>query len=557
MNDKWNGGSLQGPERSHARAVYKSMGYDDDALKRPMVGIGNTWSELCPGHYHLKGLADAVRAGILQGGGTPVEFGTASQCATISLGTMGVRFDTPTRDITAWEVEATAEIHMLDGLVLLSSCDKIVPGHLLAAARLDIPTIIVTGGAMYMGRYKEREIFLGDFDEMVWGGYRTGNVTEEELKACENLVCPGPGACPVLGTANTMQCLAEAVGLALPYSAIMPAVSADKQRSAKLSGMQIVRLVKEGLSPSKIMTVKALENMIRVYLAIGGSTNAVLHQLALAVELRLDKEINLELIDKLSRETPCVAAVRPNGPHSVVTMDEAGGIPAVMNSISDLLNLDALTVTGKSVGENIATAQSTLPDVIRSKDSPVSEEGGVYVLKGNFAESAVTRATGMAREFWKFNGTARVFDSHEEALEALWEKKSIRDGHIIVVRYEGPRGGPGITEVQPVLGTVVGMGLKVAVITDGKFSGFTRELGICQVTPEAALGGPIAVIEDGDVIEIDIEKRKIDVRLTPEELQRRLKAWKPRQPRVRKGMLAIYAQIAEPASRGAMPKMMI
>jgi len=247
MNDKWNGGCLQGPERSHARAVYKSMGYDDDALKRPMVGIGNTWSELCPGHYHLKGLADAVRAGILQGGGTPVEFGTASQCATISLGTMGVRFDTPTRDITAWEVEATAEIHMLDGLVLLSSCDKIVPGHLLAAARLDIPTIVVTGGAMHMGRYKEKEVFLGDFDEMVWGGYRTGNVTEEELQACENLVCPGPGACPVLGTANTMQCLAEAVGLALPYSAIMPAVSADKQRSARLSGMQSVRLVKEGL----------------------------------------------------------------------------------------------------------------------------------------------------------------------------------------------------------------------------------------------------------------------------------------------------------------------
>jgi dihydroxy-acid dehydratase len=533
------------------------MGYDDEALKRPMIGIGNTWSELCPGHFHLRSLAESVRAGILQGGGTPVEFCTASQCATISLGTMGVRFDTPTRDITAWEVEATAEIHMLDGLVLLSSCDKIVPGHLLAAARLDIPTVIVTGGAMYMGRHKDREIFLGDYDEMVWGGFRTGKIGEEELRQCENLVCPGPGACPVLGTANTMQCLAEAVGLALPYSAIMPAVSADKQRSAKLSGMQIVELVREGLKPSKIMTKEALENMIRVYLAIGGSTNAVLHQLALAVELRLEGEIDLDFIDRLSRETPCVAAVRPNGPHSVIAMDEAGGIPAVMNAISDRLHLDALTVTGKTVGENIESAGTRNPEVIRRPDSPVNAEGGVYVLRGNFAESAVTRATGMQREFWKFSGTARVFDSQEEALEALWARKAIRDGDVIVVRYEGPRGGPGITEVQPVLGTVVGMGLRAAVVTDGKFSGFTRELGICQVTPEAALGGPIAVIEDGDIIEIDIEKRKIDVRLTKEELADRRKAWRPRPPRVRKGMLAIYAQLAEPASRGAMPKMMI
>jgi dihydroxy-acid dehydratase len=431
---KWSGGSLKGTERAHARAVYKSMGFDDEDLTKPMIGIGNTWSELCPGHHHLRTIAESVRSGISQAGGTPVEFGTASQCGTISLGQDEIRFDTPTRDLTAAEVEATASIHLLDGLVLISTCDKIVPGHLLAAARLDIPTVIVQGGAMFTGKYRGKDIFLGDFDEMVWGGYRTGQVTAEEIDECEDLCCPGPGACPVLGTANTMQILAEAVGMSLPYSSIIPAVSAHKLRSVKQSGRHVVHLVKEGIRPSHIMTKEALENTMRIFLAVGGSTNAVLHQLALAVELDLEEHVNLELLDKLSFETPCIAAVRPSGPHSVIDLHEAGGIPGVMKRLSASLNLDVMTVTGKTLGENLETAEIHNPEVIRPLDKPVDKQGGIYVLKGNFAESAVTRATGMKRDFWEFEGPARVFNSQDEALKALWEDKSIKDGDAIIVR---------------------------------------------------------------------------------------------------------------------------
>ena len=555
QNYKWKGGSLQGPERAHARAVYKSMGYDGTDLKKPIIGIGNTWSELVPGHHHLKMVAEAVRAGIYQAGGTPVEFCTASQCGTISLGKPGHRFDTPTRDFTASEVEATAEIHQLDGLVLISTCDKIVPGHLLAAARLNIPSIIVQGGSMYIGKHREERLFLGDLDEMVWGGYRTGKVTENQLYEYEDVACPGAGACPVMGTANTMQCLAEAVGMSLPYSAVVPAVSAERMRSARQAGRQVVNLVKNGILPADIMRKEALENMIRVLLAIGGSTNAVVHTLALSVELDLEQEININLLDKLSRETPCLSAVRPNGPYNVVELHEAGGIPAVMKELLPLLHLDVLTATGKTLGENLKDVKVLNPEVIRPFGQPVNKQGGLYVLKGNFAESAVTRATGMKRDFWNFKGIARVFDSMEKALTALWEEKSIKDGDAIIVRYEGPKGGPGLTEVQPVLGAVVGMGLNVAVITDGKFSGFTRELGICQITPEAAIGGPIALIKDGDIVHIDIENRMLNVDVSQEEFERRRREWQPPEPRVKKGSLTLWAQLAEPATRGAGLKM--
>ncbi len=543
---------LEGPRGAHRRAVFKSMGYTDEDLKRPLVGVANTWSELSPGHYHLRSVAEAVKAGIWQAGGTPLEFCQFSQCATITLGLPGVRYDTPTRDIIAASVEAAVELHLLDGVALISTCDKVVPGHLLAAARLNLPSIIVPGGPMQPGTYRDKVFMLPDLDEMVWGTYEVGKASEEEISDLEDLVCPGPGACAVMGTANTMQCLSEAVGMALPYAATAPAISGKRLRIAKESGRQVVELIRRGTNSSSIMTTRSLENMIRVYMALGGSTNAVIHILALVQELGIEDAIDLDTIERIGSETPVLVPVRPCGPYNVFDLDEAGGIPAVMKELMPLLHLDAVTVTGMTLKENLQVAQVRRREVIRTLAEPVSRQGGIVVLRGTLANSAIVRPLSIKREMWKHAGPARVFDSQDDALAAIWDKK-IRPGDIVVVRYEGPRGGPGLTEIYPVIGALVGMGLggAVAVVTDGKLSGFASGPCICQVSPEAFLGGPMAAVREGDLIEMDIARKRLDLSVPDHEIRERLAAWRQPEPRVKKGILAVYAQIAEPAEKGA------
>ncbi|TCL62439.1 dihydroxy-acid dehydratase [Hydrogenispora ethanolica] len=542
---------LQAPENARARALLKSMGYTTEDLKRPRIGVANSWGETSPGHFHLRAVADAVKAGIWQAGGTPYEFSSFAQCP-MAVGKHGIRYDTPTRDIIAAEVEASAWIHMFDALVMISSCDKNVPGHLLAAARLDIPVIVVPGGPMAAGRYKGEDIVTTTLDAECWAyGVGKPRVSEDEVAALEEAACPGPGSCALLGTANTMQCMAEALGLALPGAATALAVSAKRLRIAKESGRQIVRLLEQGITSSKIITPENIFNAIRVLHAIGGSTNAVLHLLAIAYEKGFEKEINLELVERLGQETPCIAAVRPSGPYTMGDFDEAGGVRAVMKKIESTLKTDVLTVTGGTVAENLAQVSFDDSPVIKDLQNPVNK-GGLAILRGSLAQSAVVRPTVIPPEMMRHSGPARVFNGQEEALEGLQQNK-VQSGDVVVVRYEGPKGGPGLTEVFKVIGYMNATGLetKCALITDGKISGFAKGPFICQVSPEAAEGGPLSVVQDGDIIEIDIPNRQLNLKISDEELAARIAAWQAPEPRVTDGFLTVYARLANPASKGA------
>lgn len=529
----------------------KATGYTDEDIRRPRIGIANTWTELCPGHFHLRSVAEFVRAGIWQAGGVPFEFASFAQCPNIVGGRHGIRYDTPTRDIIAAEVEAAVELHMLDALVLICTCDKNVPGHLLAAARLNIPSIIVPGGPMLTGRFHGKEVYP---NEVIAEGRRvalgTSSLSPEELAELEDVSCPGPGACAILGTANTMQCLAEALGMTLPGAATTPAVSAKRLRLAKESGIQVMRLLKMGLTPKDIMTADALENAVRVLHAIGGSTNAVVHLLALAEELDLHSAINIDLIDRLSEETPCITDVRPSGKFSVIDLDEAGGVQAVMRRLESTLHRTAMTVTGKTLAENLEHASVTRDEVIRTLDNPLYK-GGLCVLRGNIARSAIIRPTVVAKNMLVHTGPARVFDCQEDALEAIKAHKIVA-GDVVVIRYEGPRGGPGLTSVYGVVSWMSALGLtqSCAVVTDGKVSGFMTGPVIVQVTPEAAVGGPLAAVREGDMIEIDVPRKRLNLKVPSEEIDKRLREWTPRRPRVSKGILTVYSQIALQSDRG-------
>jgi len=550
----WEGKKLfEGVKGARRRAIYKASGYTDEDLRRPHIGIVNTWNEAAPGHFHLRKVAESVKAGVWQAGGTPFEFGTISTCASPCVGAenKALRYELVVRDIIAGSIEIVAMEHTFDGLVLLSSCDSIIPAELMAAARLDIPSILVTGGPMLPGRYQGRDIVMSELDEAFLGGVKARKISEKQILEMEEVVCPGPGACPLMGTANTMQILSEALGMTLPGSSTVPAVLAQKLRVAKESGRQIVELVKKGIRPSHIMTKEALVNAIVVDLAIGGSTNAVLHILTLAQELGI--KLSLDEFDRLSRKTPCICAVIPNGPYTVVDFHEAGGVPALMKELKDLLNLNCLTVNAKEIGKNMQGARILNEKVIRRRDNPVYEEGGVAILKGNLAPNgAVARPTSFKKEMLRHRGPAKVFDGDEDALKAIYEKK-VRKGDVIVVRYEGPRGAPGMREVMLSTDALVGMGLDkyIALITDGRFSGFTRGAAIGHISPEAMVGGPIAIVKDGDIIEIDIPNRSLNVRLTDEEIKTRLRGWKPPEPKVKRGVLTIYSQLAEQAEKGA------
>jgi dihydroxy-acid dehydratase len=539
-----------GVERAPHRALLKSVGVTNKDLEKPFIAIANSYTSIVPGHIHLNRVADAVSSGIRQTGGVPFEFNTIAVCDGIAMGHEGMKYSLPSRDIIADSVEIMVQAHQFDGVVLLSNCDKVTPGMLMAAARMNIPSIVVTGGPMLSGLFKGRKLGVISMFEAV-GEFKAGKITEEELKEFENNACPTPGSCNGMFTANTMACVAEALGLSLPSSATIPAVNAKRLRIAKQSGEKIVELVKKRLTPSKILTIDAFENAIMVDMALGGSTNTVLHLSAIAKEAEVP--LSLDAFDEWGKKIPHLCNMSPGGPYTLEELNRAGGIPAVMKELSSLLHLNAMTVSGSTVSQNIKDVRILDREIIRSISSPVHEEGGIAILRGNIApRGAVVKTAAVPAKLLVHSGPARVFDSEEDAMKVILNKK-IRRGDIIVIRYEGPRGGPGMREMLSASGAIAGLGLleSVALITDGRFSGGSQGLCVGHISPEAAEGGPISIVSEGDVIEIDIHQRIINVKLSEKDITDRLKQWKPSPSKARKGYLTRYMTMVQSADKGA------
>jgi len=539
----------KGIERAPHRALLRAVGLGDDDFDKPFIAVVNSYSEIVPGHKHLREVAEAVKQGVREAGGVPFEVNTIAICDGIAMGHDGMKYSLPSRDLIADSIELVVNAHKFDGMVLIASCDKIVPGMLMAAARLDIPAIMVTGGPMYSGCFKGRRIGVADVFEAV-GTYKKGLITFEELTEIEKSACPGPGSCNGMFTANTMACLTEALGMSLPGTACIHAVDSAKLAIAKEAGKAIVGLINEDITPSKIMTYEAFENAIIVDLALGGSTNTLLHLPAIAHELGI--KLDLDIFDKLSRKVPQLCTLVPNGPHTMEDLRRAGGVPALMKELEPLLNLDVITVTGRTLRDNLKGIKVLDYSVIRPLARPVRSEGGIAVLKGSLApEGAVLKVAGVPEHLRVFRGIAKVFDSEEEAVKAVLSDE-IEEGEVVIVRYEGPKGGPGMREMLSITAAIAGMGLieKVALVTDGRFSGATRGLCIGHVTPEAADGGPIALVRNGDEILIDIPNRKIELLVPIEELKKRGQEWKP-PSKAMKGYLVRYARQVMQASKGA------
>ncbi|HBY03585.1 MAG TPA: dihydroxy-acid dehydratase [Desulfotomaculum sp.] len=540
-----------GLEKAPHRSLLNALGFVSEELDRPMIGVVNSFNEIVPGHMHLNELTDCVKAGIRLAGGTPVEFPCIAVCDGIAMNHSGMKYSLASRELIADSIEVMAQAHQFDGLVMVTACDKIVPGMLMAAARLDIPSIVVSGGPMMAGRYQGRDISLSNVFEAV-GAVRAGKMTDDELAEIEESACPGCGSCAGMFTANSMNCLTEALGIALPGNGTIPAVSSARRRLAKLTGIRIVYLVNEDIRPSMILTEQAFENGLTVDMALGCSTNTVLHLPAIALEAGI--KIDLNKVNELNKKTPNLCRLSPVGPHFMQDLDEAGGIPAVMNELAKkgLLSLDARTVSG-TVGEQIKGRQVYRRDVIRSVEEPYSPDGGVAVLMGNLApQGAVVKKSGVDEQMLKHQGPAKVFDSEEEAFKGI-TSGAIQKGDVVVIRYEGPRGGPGMREMLTPTATIAGMGLDrdVALLTDGRFSGATRGASIGHIAPEASLGGPLAIVRDGDIIDIDIPGGRLNVQLSDEEIKNRFAVWSPPEPRVKTGYLAKYLRMVGPASEGA------
>jgi dihydroxy-acid dehydratase len=537
-----------GRERAPHRALLKATGLCDEEIRRPFIGVVNSFNDFIPGHIHLDKLGEAVKAGILSSGGVPFEFQTIGVCDGIAMGHEGMRYSLPSRELIEDSIEIMAQAHQLDGLVMIPSCDKIVPGHIMAAGRLNLPTIVVTGGPMMPGFACDKELDLIN----VFEGWQAGG---ETLDVLEEMACPGAGSCAGLFTANTMACLTEALGLSLPGCATTHAVDARKMRQAKLSGMKIMELVEKGITARQIVTRESLDNAIRVDMAIGGSTNTVLHIMAIAAEFGLD--LNLDRFDQLSRETPHLANLRPGGPHHILDLDRAGGIPAIMSRLASLLSLDALTVTGKKLGENLDAFRPVNPltnvAVIATLEAPVHVQGGIAIMFGSLApEGAVVKQTAVSESMLKHTGPAKVYNSEEESMAGIIEG-GVKAGDVVIIRYEGPKGGPGMRETLAPTSAIAGAGLSesVALITDGRFSGGTRGPCIGHVSPEAAVGGPIALAKNGDMISIDIPGRKIDLLVDPGEMEMRKKSWVPPESKIKSGILARYRNSVTSASKGS------
>jgi len=542
-----------GVERAPHRALLKALGISDSDLNKPFIAIANSYTNIVPGHAHLNQVAEAVKAGVISAGGVPFEFNTIGICDGIAMGHSGMRYSLPSRELIADSVEVMVQAHRFDGMVLITTCDKITPGMLMAAARLNIPAIMVTGGPMLSGVYKGKKVGTDSMFEAI-GKVAAGKMNEEELKCLEDVACPTCGSCNGMFTANTMACVTEALGMSLPGCATPPAVSAERLRVAKATGEKVIGLVNEDLKPRDFLSSDSFENAIMVDMALGGSTNTVLHVTAIANEAEVD--LPLSLFDKLSKRVPHLCSMIPSGPYDMKDLDEAGGIPAVMKELREALHLNALTVTGQTVKENIASAVVLNPEVIRPLDNPVHKEGGIAVLTGNLApDGAVVKAAGISANIMVHQGPAKTFDSEEDAMKAIMNKK-IQEGDVVVIRYEGPKGGPGMREMLSPTATIAGMGLSesVALITDGRFSGATRGPCIGHVSPEAAVGGPIAMLRNGDIIEIDVPKRKLNVKLSAEELDKRAKSWTAKEPNVKTGYLVRYSQLVQPAHKGSVLK---
>ncbi|RKX61550.1 MAG: dihydroxy-acid dehydratase [Thermodesulfobacteriota bacterium] len=542
----------KGLERAPHRALFKAIGYTDEELQRPLIGVANSFNEIIPGHIHLRQITDAVKAGIRMAGGTPVEFGGIGVCDGIAMNHLGMRYSLASRELIADSVELMAQAHPFDGLALVPNCDKITPGMLMAMLRLNIPAIAITGGPMLTGDWRGQKVNLISVFEGI-GQVKAGNMSEAELYEIENESCPTCGSCSGMFTANSMNCLAEAMGLALPGSGTIPAISAARIRLAKVAGAQAVRLVKMDLRPRDVATLSAFKNAIAVDMALGCSTNTVLHVPAIANEAEVD--LPLEIFNEISAKTPHLCSMIPAGPHSLQELDLAGGIQAIIRELDKLgvIDTNLKTVTGSTVGKNIEQAAINNMDVIHPVTDPYHKEGGIAILYGNLAtEGAVVKQSAVAPEMLRHKGPARIFNSEDDAYDAILNNK-IKAGDVIVIRYEGPRGGPGMPEMLSPTAAVVGMGLDkdVALITDGRFSGGTKGAAIGHVSPEAADGGTIGLIEEGDIINIDIPARKLSLQVTEQKLDQRRSTWKPMEPRITQGYLARYARQVSSASKGA------
>ncbi|MGI6647620.1 MAG: dihydroxy-acid dehydratase [Bacillota bacterium] len=544
-----------GLEKAPHRSLFKALGLTDEELRRPIVGIVNAKNEVIPGHIHLDKIAEAVKAGVRMNGGTPMEFGVIGVCDGIAMNHLGMKYSLGSRELIADSVEVMAIAHAFDALVFIPNCDKIIPGMLMAAARLNLPSIFISGGPMLAGRFRGQAVGLSQVFEAV-GSVAGGRMTAEELHELEESACPGCGSCAGLFTANSMNCLTEALGMGLHGNGTIPAVHAGRIRLAKQAGWQIMEVLRQDLKPRDIMTPAAFHNALAIDMALGGSSNTILHLPAIAHEAGVP--LDLELADQLSKQIPHLCKLAPSGSHFMEDLDEAGGVAAVMAELLQhgLIKGEALTVTGKTVAENIAGRRILRSDVVRPVTDPYSASGGLAILRGNLApDGAVVKKAAVAPEMMTHRGPARVFDSEETAVAAILEGK-IQKGDVIVIRYEGPKGGPGMREMLTPTSAVAGMGLDkdVALITDGRFSGATRGASIGHVAPEAAEGGLIALVQEGDSILVDIVGQAITLEVDEAEINRRRAAWTPPVPKIKSGYMARYAQMVSSASKGAVFK---
>lgn len=541
----------KGMIRTPHRALLKSVGVTDSDMEKPFIGVANAWNDIVPGHKHLRDLAEKVKQGIREAGGVPFEFGTIGICDGIAMGHEGMSYSLPSREIVADSIEVMTEAHRFDGIVMLGSCDKIVPGMLMAALRMNVPCIFVTGGPMLPGKLDGKDLTLISSFEGI-GSVQAGKMTEEELKRIEDVCCPGCGSCQGLYTANTMACLTEAMGLSLPGCATSHAVEGSKARIAQESGRRIVELVRRNVRPLDIVSKKSFENAIHVDMAIGGSTNTVLHLTAIANDGGIPLELND--FDRISNETPHICHMGPAGPYSMKDLDEAGGIPAVMQRIASLLH-DLPTVSGMGVTQIVKQARVLNPEVIRPMDNPIHVKGGITVLYGNLAkDGAVVKSGAVSEKMLRYTGKARVFDSEDGAITSILGGE-IKPGDVVVIRYCGPRGGPGMPEMLGPTSAIAGFGLSesVALITDGRFSGGTRGPCIGHISPEAVEGGLIGLLKDGDMIEIDIPGKRLDAKLSSEEIESRKTTFVPLKKQLR-GYLSRYAKNVSSASLGGIVK---
>lgn len=541
-----------GMEHAPHRALFNALGITREELSKPLVGIVSSYNEIVPGHMNLDKIVEAVKLGVAMAGGTPFVFPAIAVCDGIAMGHQGMKYSLVTRDLIADSTEAMALAHQFDALVMVPNCDKNVPGLLMAAARLNIPTIFVSGGPMLAGHVNGKKMSLSSMFEAV-GANAAGKMTDEEVEEYENRVCATCGSCSGMYTANSMNCLTEAIGMGLRGNGTIPAVYSDRIKLAKHAGMKIMELLKKNIRPRDIMTKEAFINALTVDMALGCSTNTMLHLPAIAHEAGID--LNIDIANEISARTPNLCHLAPAGPTYMEDLNEAGGVYAVMNELSkkDLLKLDLITVTGKTVGENIKDCVNLNMDVIRPIDNPYSMTGGIAILKGNLApDTAVVKRSAVAPQMLKHEGPARVFDCEEDAITAIKAGKIVT-GDVVVIRYEGPKGGPGMREMLNPTSAIMGMGLgsSVALITDGRFSGATRGACIGHVSPEAAVGGNIALVEEGDIIQIDIENNSLNFVVSDEELARRKANWKPRQPKITTGYLSRYVAMVTSGNKGA------